>query len=80
MQGECELDMALGQDHRFGRIYIDRGLTPNYAEIFRKPTTTVEIKDADVAKKILGLIEKLEDLDAVQKVYTNFDIPDNLLS
>ncbi|KKR78248.1 MAG: transcriptional regulator [Candidatus Curtissbacteria bacterium GW2011_GWA1_40_9] len=56
-----------------------RGLTPKSTEIFKKPTTVQPIDDAEVAKKVLGLIEKLEDLDDVQKVYANFDIPDNLL-
>lgn len=59
---------------------IEKGLVIQSAEIFKKPTTTVEITDADSAKKVLGLIEKLEDLDDVQKVYANFDIPDNLLN
>lgn len=61
-------------------VFVDRGLTPNSAEIFKKPTTTVQIDSPEVAKKVLGLVEKLEDLDDVQKVYANFDIPDNLLT
>ena len=32
------------------------------------------------AKKVLEFVEKLEDLDDVQKVYSNFDIPDKLLA
>jgi len=32
-----------------------------------------------VAEKVLGFAEKLEDLDDVQKVYANFDIPEELL-
>ncbi len=59
---------------------VDRGLTPKSVEIIKKPTTLVEIKDAETAKKVLALIEKIEDLDDVQKVYSNFDIPDNLLN
>lgn len=58
---------------------IEKGLVVQTAEIFKKPTTIVEISDAETAKKVLGTIEKLEDLDDVQKVYANFDIPDNLL-
>lgn len=50
------------------------------AEIFKKPTTTVEIKDANIAKKILKTIEKVEELDDVQKVYANFDISDEVLA
>ncbi len=58
---------------------IEKGLMVVSFEIFKKPTTLVEIKDAETAKKVLTLIEKIEDLDDVQKVYSNFDIPDNLL-
>ncbi|MEK7581254.1 MAG: YebC/PmpR family DNA-binding transcriptional regulator [Patescibacteria group bacterium] len=58
----------------------EKGLTVVSFEIFKKPTTLVEIKDAETAKKVLALIEKIEDLDDVQKVYSNFDIADNLLT
>lgn len=61
-------------------LLVNKGLDVQSAEIFKKPTTTVEVTEADSAKKILSVIEKLEDLDDVQKVYANFDIPDSLLS
>lgn len=61
-------------------VLAEKGLNPISAEIFKKPTTTQPISDADTAKKVLGLIEKIEELDDVQKVYANFDIPDNLLT
>jgi transcriptional/translational regulatory protein YebC/TACO1 len=32
------------------------------------------------AKKVLSLASELEDLDDVQKVFANFDIPDTLLA
>lgn len=57
----------------------EKGLVVESAEIFKKPTTIVEISDAEIARKVLSMIEKLEDLDDVQKVYANFDIPDDLL-
>lgn len=59
---------------------LEKGFAAQGAEIFKKPTTTQPIEDADIAKKVLNLIEKIEELDDVQKVYANFDIPDNLLS
>lgn len=58
---------------------IDRGLTPKTVELIKKPATPVEITDAATAKKVLGLIEKLEELDDVQRVYSNFDISDKVL-
>lgn len=44
------------------------------AELTRIPKSTIAADD--VAEKLLRLIEKLEDLDDVQKVYANFEISD----
>ncbi len=57
----------------------EKGLKITSAELYKKPTTIVEISDADVAKKVLSLIEKLEEIDDVAKVYANFGIPDEIL-
>lgn len=43
------------------------------------PKTTVPIADADKAKKILKLMDLIEEQDDVQNVYSNFDIPDELM-
>lgn len=44
------------------------------AEVVLKPNTLVEIKDKEIAKKVLDFAQKLEELDDIQKVYANFDI------
>jgi len=49
------------------------------AELEMRPKTTVVISDPGMAQKILEFVEKLEGLDDVQKVYANFDIPEELL-
>ncbi|NQX89411.1 MAG: YebC/PmpR family DNA-binding transcriptional regulator [Halioglobus sp.] len=36
--------------------------------------------DADGAEKLMGLVDALEDLDDVQNVYTNVEIPDAILA
>lgn len=51
------------------------GLEYANAEIAMIPATQVEL-DLDSGKSLLGLVEMLEDLDDVQNVYTNADIPD----
>jgi transcriptional/translational regulatory protein YebC/TACO1 len=43
------------------------------------PKTTVAIEDEAVARKVLKLIDGLEENDDVQDVYANFDIPDHVL-
>lgn len=48
----------------------ESGLTIESAELTFKPVTTMAV-DVDVEQRIFSLIEKLEDLDDVQKVSTN---------
>jgi transcriptional/translational regulatory protein YebC/TACO1 len=43
------------------------------------PKTTVKVESETDAKKILRLIDQLEDNDDVQDVYANFDIPEQVL-
>ncbi|MBK7405232.1 MAG: YebC/PmpR family DNA-binding transcriptional regulator [Phycisphaerales bacterium] len=49
------------------------------AEIAKIPGNTVLLASDD-ARKLLNMIEALEDNDDVQKVYTNADIPDDVLA
>jgi transcriptional/translational regulatory protein YebC/TACO1 len=35
--------------------------------------------DEDGARKVLRLVDALEDLDDVQNVYANFEVPDDVL-
>lgn len=55
-------------------------LSVTEASLIRKPTVITAITDREVAEKALAFLEKIEDLDDVQKVYANFDIPDELLA
>ena len=48
-------------------------------EISLVPKSTLQIEDEGVARKILRLMEQLEDSDDVQGVYANFDIPERVL-
>src|SRR3972149_874730 len=43
------------------------------------PTFIVPVTDPEMAKKVLALAEALDDQDDVQDVYSNFDIPEELL-
>ena len=52
------------------------GFTVDSAELTMVPKTTVEVADEGEAKKMLRLIDQLEDNDDVQDVYANFDIPE----
>ncbi len=49
------------------------------AEATMLPKTSVAIEDEQIAKKVLKLIDALEENDDVQDVYANFDIPERVL-
>jgi YebC/PmpR family DNA-binding regulatory protein len=57
----------------------DAGITIESADVTQLPSTTVPV-DASTAPKVLRLVDALEDLDDVQSVYANFDIPDEVLA
>ncbi len=54
------------------------GFRVDEVEITQIPKTTVDIGRAD-APQVLRIMEALEDLDDVQNVYANFDIPADVL-
>ena len=76
--------ILLAEDDQAMRTYLARaleqaGYTVDSAELTMVPKTTVEVDDESSAKKILRLIDQLEDNDDVQDVYANFDIPERVL-
>ena len=58
---------------------IDAGVEIEQAEVTQLPTTSVPVS-AERAPKVLRLVDAVEDLDDVQAVYANFDIPDEVMS
>jgi YebC/PmpR family DNA-binding regulatory protein len=57
---------------------VAAGHEPENAEIIFEADTLSPV-DRDGAEKVLRMIDFLEDLDDVQEVYTNADIPDDVL-
>jgi YebC/PmpR family DNA-binding regulatory protein len=57
----------------------DTGVKVESAEVTMQPKTPIEV-DAHVARQNLRLIEALEDLDDVQRVTANFDLPAEVLA
>lgn len=58
---------------------IHAGHNPESAEITMKASTTTTL-ELDGAETMIRLLDMLEDLDDVQKVYSNADIPDDVLA
>jgi YebC/PmpR family DNA-binding regulatory protein len=59
---------------------LERAGVPVFsAEISLLPTTSIPVHGSE-ARQVLQLIEALEDLDDVQNVYANFDIPEEVMA
>ena len=54
------------------------GIEYEQAELTLQPKSTVQLDEAE-ARKTLRLVDALEDIDDVQDVYANFDIPEEVL-
>jgi YebC/PmpR family DNA-binding regulatory protein len=58
---------------------VSVGLVPESAEVTMRASTTVALNEED-AIKLLKLVDRLEDLDDVQNVYSNADISEEILA
>lgn len=55
------------------------GIEVESSDLTQVPKSTVELEGSE-ARRVLNLIDALEELDDVQDVYANFDIPDDVLA
>jgi YebC/PmpR family DNA-binding regulatory protein len=60
------------------RALEEKGVPIQSAEVTYVPQSTIRLEGKE-AQQVLRLVEGLEELDDVQKVYANFDIPDEVL-
>jgi YebC/PmpR family DNA-binding regulatory protein len=61
------------------RALEQAGYVVESAQITMLPKTSVTVEDEAAARRIVRLMESLEELDDVQDVYANFDIPEQVL-
>jgi YebC/PmpR family DNA-binding regulatory protein len=57
-----------------------KGVTIKNAELTMLPTSTIEVADEAEAKRVLRLMDAIDDHDDVQNVHSNFDIPEAVLA
>jgi len=57
----------------------EAGIKVESADLTMLPATVIDIDDPGTAKKVLQLIDALEDHDDVQAVHANFDVSEDLL-
>jgi YebC/PmpR family DNA-binding regulatory protein len=68
-----------GGVHAVRKALEDAGIPVSSSEITMLPSVTVAITQESVARQVLRLLDVLEDCDDVQNVYSNFDIPNDIL-
>jgi YebC/PmpR family DNA-binding regulatory protein len=74
-----EITTAVQDLESIKNALIQKGITPQLAELTMVPSSAIKITSPEVAKQVLSLAEALEEHEDVQHVYSNFDIPDEIL-
>jgi YebC/PmpR family DNA-binding regulatory protein len=58
----------------------EAGVVMASADLTMLPTTAIPLESENDARKVLRVIDALEEHDDVQNVYANFDIPDEIIA
>ncbi len=78
-EGQWEIVTVAGDVGSVRSALEDAGIDIESADVTQLPSTSVPV-DEKTAPRVLRLVDALEDLDDVQAVYANFDIPDEVLA
>lgn len=78
-EDQYEVHTELAAFESVKQAFDDQELQYTMAEITMMPQNTVKVDDEAQAAQVLKLMDAIEDADDVQKVYANFDIPDEIL-
>ncbi len=73
-----EIRTGPGELESVKRALEESGISYDSAEVTMVPQTRVTLSEKE-AQKVLRLMDSLDDLDDVQQVYANFDIPDKIM-
>ncbi|MGI9021645.1 MAG: YebC/PmpR family DNA-binding transcriptional regulator [Acidimicrobiales bacterium] len=80
-QGDTwQVTTAPGDLSKVRHALEEAGIVVDSADLTMIPTTVVNLESEADARKVLRVIDLLEEHDDVQAVYANFDIPDEILS
>lgn len=74
-----EIHTAMADFNSVREAFENGGLVMQSAELAMIPQTTIRV-DAETARKVIRFVEALEDHDDVQNVYSNVDIPDEVMA
>ena len=77
--GQFEITTSLENFETVHETLKEKNVPLEYAEITAIPSNTVPVDESN-GRAVLKLMELLEDHDDVQKAYSNFDIPDEVMA
>ncbi len=78
-EGAVEVQTAPGELEAVRQALDEAGLTIEHADLAMVPTSTIAL-DEGTAKQTLRLLDGLEELEDVQRVYSNADFDEELLA
>lgn len=58
----------------------EQNIPTEVAELSMVPNNSIQVADAETARKIMNLMDAFDDHDDVQNMYANFDIPEEILA
>ncbi len=74
-----EVNCAMADFETLRQAFENAGITPQSAELARVPQNNIAV-DMETGRKLLRMVENLEDNDDVQNVFANFELPEELLA
>lgn len=77
-EGSIEVVTAWEEFVTVKEAMVASGLEPEHATVTMQASTTVDL-ELDDARKVMRLVDALEDLDDVQNVYSNADFSDEVM-
>ena len=77
--GTVEVIVSPSEYEAVRQAFEDAGIEFQTAELTMLPQNTIEV-GAENGRKLLRLLDALEDNDDVQNVYSNFDLPDEVMA
>ncbi len=76
--GTWRVTTAATDLHAVEEALVAAGVTVSSADLVMVPTSTVAVADVEAARPIAKVLEALDELDDVQDIYYNADIPDDV--
>ena len=77
--GSIDVLALLNDFSKLEQAMKEAGLNPEYSEVMMIPSNKISL-DQEAAEKLLRLIDSLHELDDVQDVYFNADIPETMIT